>query len=1119
MKKPLRIILIGLFVTALTLITVSHVDAQVGGGGGTIDVLDQFTSTTSPSSAITQRTYGKPLKITGLTTGLCLTLDSNKLLTTTSCGSGGGGTFPFTSNVGYNSTTTTLGFLNGLFSTASSTLSGNLFLPALLQGIVYTGTNGKVGSTATTTASCAGTVSCTDFTIFGSTPITLTGSSSGGLSSYDAWSHPYALTSATTSTMIFPGIIASASSTITGNIDGSNVLFINASASSSPSISVGGLLHVDMKSFGGTGLEVIGNRNASSNGRLVNFIQNGTADVQDMILASSSCANCTAFNLKGAPTGKGIVKIEHTGQGTGNSNSSALSVDLGNATDAQGVFIKGAIGGTGKLLNIVDSGSVSLGSIDSNGLLTTLYSTSTRYSSFLNASSTSLFAGTFTLSTTSAGCASFTSGGVLFSTGVACGSGSGGLTSYDPFTHPYAASSATTSTVYFPGIVTTASSTIGSSLFLSSLGQGVLFTGTNSGVGAVGTSSLAIGASLSNSGALGSQIGGTPSSLSINTGNSNTWTVNQNFNYSSSTIYSSFLNASTTNLIINGSSFNNLLGAGHVLTAGALGCATANTSTFGCLTANDFNKFNSATTTFSTGLTYSNATNAVTVNTSQNIATLSNLTSNGFVYTANGGGTLNVAASTSIFGFTPASNAITLTAGNGLTGGGDLTTNRSFAIDFTRANSWTGLQTFNYSSSTAYSSFNIASTTNLFVGTPQGFLFTGSNGLVGSVASSSIKLSSLSNDLATLTATDATLTFSGSYNGATARTVGLNLGNSNTWTVNQNFNYSSSTIYSSFLNASSTNYLGAGLTACNATTGKLTWASGQFGCGTDFNTGLSTYDAWTHATNGLSATTSQMAVGTSTATIAQLTVATSTTPQISLSEGAAKAQVVERLAGGVLSFATTSAAGTSTSTPDFMTINTNAGVSTAVGIGTSSPWRTLSVVGTVGFQGLTGSAGLQVGILCLSATNEVINESVACVASAKRFKENIQPLRVGLSELVQLQPVAFSWKDSFNGPLKDNPNFSGTQYSLIADDVQKVDPHLVSVETGTTTFDGVTYAPGTVHGLADTNHWIALIVQSIKDFYGEFQTLVARVSGLENRINAQQKQIDNLQAQINALKK
>src|SRR3990167_750101 len=42
-------------------------------------------------------------------------------------------------------------------------------------------------------------------------------------------------------------------------------------------------------------------------------------------------------------------------------------------------------------------------------------------------------------------------------------------------------------------------------------------------------------------------------------------------------------------------------------------------------------------------------------------------------------------------------------------------------------------------------------------------------------------------DLADLTATDGNLTFSGAYDGSTARTVGLNLGNANTWTASQSF--------------------------------------------------------------------------------------------------------------------------------------------------------------------------------------------------------------------------------------------------------------------------------------------------------------------------------------------
>lgn len=56
-----------------------------------IGTLDQWTSTSSPSSAITQRTWGKGIKLTGLTTGECLTLSATSLLTTTTCGSGGSG--------------------------------------------------------------------------------------------------------------------------------------------------------------------------------------------------------------------------------------------------------------------------------------------------------------------------------------------------------------------------------------------------------------------------------------------------------------------------------------------------------------------------------------------------------------------------------------------------------------------------------------------------------------------------------------------------------------------------------------------------------------------------------------------------------------------------------------------------------------------------------------------------------------------------------------------------------------------------------------------------------------------------------------------------------------------
>lgn len=61
------------------------------------------------------------------------------------------------------------------------------------------------------------------------------------------------------------------------------------------------------------------------------------------------------------------------------------------------------------------------------------------------------------------------------------------------------------------------------------------------------------------------------------------------------------------------------------------------------------------------------------------------------------------------------------------------------------------------------------------------------------LANSTISSVALGGTLGALTATDSTLTFSGSYTGAVARTVGINLGNANTWTSLQTINFASTT--------------------------------------------------------------------------------------------------------------------------------------------------------------------------------------------------------------------------------------------------------------------------------------------------------------------------------------
>ena len=94
-----------------------------------------------------------------------------------------------------------------------------------------------------------------------------------------------------------------------------------------------------------------------------------------------------------------------------------------------------------------------------------------------------------------------------------------------------------------------------------------------------------------------------------------------------------------------------------------LNIPTASASNRGALSAADFTTFNAkqSALTFSTGLT--NTSNTITVNTSQNIATLSNLTGNGIVTTTGGAGTLSILS--------------TLTVANGGTGA----TTKSTAFD------------------------------------------------------------------------------------------------------------------------------------------------------------------------------------------------------------------------------------------------------------------------------------------------------------------------------------------------------------------------------------------------------------------------------------------------------
>ncbi|MCR4274446.1 MAG: tail fiber domain-containing protein [Candidatus Campbellbacteria bacterium] len=110
-----------------------------------------------------------------------------------------------------------------------------------------------------------------------------------------------------------------------------------------------------------------------------------------------------------------------------------------------------------------------------------------------------------------------------------------------------------------------------------------------------------------------------------------------------------------------------------------------------------------------------------------------------------------------------------------------------------------------------------------------------------------------------------------------------------------------------------------------------------------------------------------------------------------------------------------------------------------VGVGTTSPWRTLSVTGTVGFAGLTTNTGAATASLCLDANNEVTRntDNETCITSSLRYKHDINELSLEESQQVlsALRPVSFEYNQ-----------IPGLRYGLIAEEVEKVDSRLIGYD-------------------------------------------------------------------------
>lgn len=234
-----------------------------------------------------------------------------------------------------------------------------------------------------------------------------------------------------------------------------------------------------------------------------------------------------------------------------------------------------------------------------------------------------------------------------------------------------------------------------------------------------------------------------------------------------------------------------------------------------------------------------------------------------------------------------------------------------------------------------------------------------------SLANSTISGIALGSTLGALSATNATLTFSGSYTGAAAQTVGLNLANPNAWTGLQQFNANASTtqlsVYTkAYFGGTATTTIdstgnivipsGSGLTNTGRSDGCATWSSAVLtstgvACGSGGGGGG---DPFLHPIAGSSATSTLIfSIGTTTfpTTPGTLTLANSTItkPLLQLSAGAGFPAWSAFNEQGNFYFATTSdttGATTSPMTPFALTAGTNGA---RLGINIGAPRATLDL--------------------------------------------------------------------------------------------------------------------------------------------------------------------------------
>lgn len=626
---------------------------NIAAPGQAVDILGKIRETSSLTDATNKAFFFLDRNFTNAQNDFLLAFGQSKSTGNTLIFGGGQTGFTAASSIAFftgagNNTDTGT-------SRLSIDATGNLVAPSLANGIVSGGTAGNLYDSATTTATCAGTTSCSTFTILGSSPVTITGSSGTSASSTllgdtntfsgtDIFSNTIKVASlngligGNTGTL-YAVSTSSLNASITGNAGTATAL------ATGRTISITGDLTYTSPTFDGSGNVTAAGTLATVNGNVGSFTNaNITVNAKGLITAASNGTAPTTYTgtypiqVTGSVISTAFGTTTNWGIGTNGflvtgptgipfvAASSSLSLP-NTALQNSSVTVNGtaiALGASGTV-TANTTNAVTFNSSGSGGSSPQVFNGSSAETISYNTIGAQV-AGTYVTAVT-ATAPIFSSGGTTpnliwaglattsqpSSSNVLTSNGAAGVYGSATTSATCTGNATCTAFTVLGSTPITINVTAGTTASSTLLGDTNTFSGTdifsnaikistfsglvaaNGGLTyAAATSSIGAGTGLSFSGTLGAQVGGSNGTFSVNTTQNITTLSNLSSAGTLNNTSSGVLysTATSTPTVSAPITYSGTLGQFIGGASGAFGCTTASAGVTGCLSGTDYNTFN-----------------------------------------------------------------------------------------------------------------------------------------------------------------------------------------------------------------------------------------------------------------------------------------------------------------------------------------------------------------------------------------------------------------------------------------------------------------------------------------------------------------------------------------------